>query len=185
LLDTVIGVNVTHVPLLQRRTGNAGSAGGRIDYQYPTGAVAVPQIAANTVKALAVLSKKPASILPSVPSAHERDLADFDIPTSYAIFLPKGTAKPIVQKLHDAATATMDQPEIRGRLREIGAEVIAPERRIIGQDSSQAKSKNGQRLSRQAASRPNEPYWALTTSIRGLAPSSFSPTRERAGKTYT
>ncbi len=28
LLNTVIGVNVTHVPLLQRRTGNAGSAGG-------------------------------------------------------------------------------------------------------------------------------------------------------------
>jgi tripartite-type tricarboxylate transporter receptor subunit TctC len=129
LLNTVIGINVTHVPYRSGAQAMQDLLAGRIDYQCPTGAVAVPQIAANTVKALAVLSKDRASILPSVPSAHEQELTGFDIPTWYAIFLPKGTAKPIVQKLHDAATATMDRPEIRERLRGIGADVVGPERR--------------------------------------------------------
>ena len=48
---------------------------------------------------------------------------------AYAIFLPKGTAGPIVQKLHDAVTATMDRPEMRERLREIGADLVGPGRR--------------------------------------------------------
>jgi tripartite-type tricarboxylate transporter receptor subunit TctC len=129
LLNTVIGINVAHVPYRSGAQAMQDLLAGRIDYQCPTGAVAVPQIAANTVKALAVLSKDRASILPSVPSAHEQELTGFDIPTWYAIFLPKGTAKPIVQKLHDAATATMDRPEIRERLRGIGADVVGPERR--------------------------------------------------------
>jgi tripartite-type tricarboxylate transporter receptor subunit TctC len=129
LLNTVIGINVTHVPYRSGAQAMQDLLAGRIDYQCPTGAVAVPQIAVNTVKALAVLSKNRASILPSVPSTHEQGLTGFDIPAWYAIFLPKGTAGPIVQKLHDAVTATMDRPEMRERLREIGADVVGPERR--------------------------------------------------------
>jgi hypothetical protein len=85
----VIGINVTHVPYRSGAQATQDLLAGRIDYQCPTGAVAVPQIAANIVKALAVLSKNRASILTSVPSAHEQGLTGFDIPTWYAIFLPK------------------------------------------------------------------------------------------------
>jgi tripartite-type tricarboxylate transporter receptor subunit TctC len=57
LLNTVIGINVIHVPYRSGAQAMQDLLAGRIDYQCPTGAVAVPQIAANTVKALAVLSK--------------------------------------------------------------------------------------------------------------------------------
>jgi tripartite-type tricarboxylate transporter receptor subunit TctC len=45
------------------------------------------------------------------------------------LFLPKGTPAAIVRRLHDAAIATMEAPSVQARLREIGATVVADERR--------------------------------------------------------
>ena len=56
-------------------------------------------------------------------------LADFEADTWYAIFLPKGTPAPIVRALHDAIVATMDTPSVQARLKDIGADLVAPERR--------------------------------------------------------
>jgi tripartite-type tricarboxylate transporter receptor subunit TctC len=129
LLNTALGINITHVPYRSGGQAMQDLLAGRIDYQCPTGAVAVPQITGNRVKALAILSKKRSAILPSLPSAHEQGLTDFDIPTWYAIFLPKGTPKPIVQRLHAAVVAAIDRPDVQKRMREIGADVVGPERR--------------------------------------------------------
>ena len=102
---------------------------GRIDYQCPSAPVAVPQIASNNVKALAILSKDRSPILPQLATAHEQGLTNFDIPSWYAIFLPKDTPAPIIKRLHAATVAVMDNPSIQERLKEIGADVVAPERR--------------------------------------------------------
>src|SRR5262249_16552192 len=42
---------------------------------------------------------------------------------------PKHTPAEIVQKLHGAAVATMEAPSVRQRLKDIGADVVSPERR--------------------------------------------------------
>jgi tripartite-type tricarboxylate transporter receptor subunit TctC len=81
LLNTAIGINVTHVPYRSGAQAMQDLLAGRIDYQCPTGAVAVPQITGHTVKALAILSKERSPILPMLASAHEQGLTDFDIPT--------------------------------------------------------------------------------------------------------
>jgi tripartite-type tricarboxylate transporter receptor subunit TctC len=56
-------------------------------------------------------------------------LSNFVAATWNAIFLPKDTPAPIVQKLHGAVVGTLDTPATRDRLNEIGAAVIPPERR--------------------------------------------------------
>src|SRR5260370_20711088 len=53
---------------------------------------------------------------------------DFDVPSWYAVFLPKGTPAAIVQKLHDATVAAMGVSLIRERLKEIGCDLVPPER---------------------------------------------------------
>jgi tripartite-type tricarboxylate transporter receptor subunit TctC len=129
LLNAAIGINVTHVPYRSGAQAMQDLIAGRIDYQCPSAPVALPQIAGKTVKALAILSKNRSSILPALASAHEQGLANFDIPTWYAIFLPKGTPAEIVRRLHDAAIAAMEAPSIHERLQEIGADLVPPERR--------------------------------------------------------
>jgi len=129
LLNAAIGINVTHVPYRSGAQAMQDLIAGRIDYQCPSAPVALPQIAGKTVKALAILSKNRSSILPALAPAHEQGLTNFDIPTWYAIFLPKGTPAEIIQRLHDAAVAAMETPSIHARLQEIGADLVAPESR--------------------------------------------------------
>jgi len=89
----------------------------------------LPQIAGKTVKAIAVLSKQRSPILPDLPSADEQGLTDFDIPSWYALFLPAATPQAIVQRLNQATLAALDMPAVQERLKQVGGDVIAPERR--------------------------------------------------------
>jgi tripartite-type tricarboxylate transporter receptor subunit TctC len=128
LLNAAIGIKVTHVPYRGGSQALQDLMAGRIDYQCPSTPVVLPLIAGNLVKALAVLSKDRSPSMPDLPSAHEQGLTGFDVPSWYAIFLPKGTPAAIVNKLRDATVAAMAKPLIRKRLREIGCDQIPPER---------------------------------------------------------
>jgi len=129
LLNAAIGVNVTHVPFRGGGPAMQELLAGRIDYMCNIVTNALPQIEAKTAKPIALLSTKRSPSLPGVASAAEQGLADFDASTWYAAFLPKGTPQPIVQKLNAAIEATVSTPAVQERLKEIGADLVAPERR--------------------------------------------------------
>jgi tripartite-type tricarboxylate transporter receptor subunit TctC len=129
LLNAAIGVNITHVPYRGGGPAMQDLIAGRIDYQCPGTAIAVPQIDGGTIKAIAALTKNRSPILPNLASAHEQGLTDFDAAAWTAFFLPKGTPAQIIQRLHDATVAAMDTPSVRDRLAELGDSVVAPERR--------------------------------------------------------
>jgi len=101
---------------------------GRLDYQCPSAPTAMPQIAGHLVKALAILSKNRSPSMPGLASVHEQGLTDFDVPSWYAIFLPKGTPAGIVQKLHVPRSLRWGVSLIRERLKEIGCDLVLPER---------------------------------------------------------
>jgi tripartite-type tricarboxylate transporter receptor subunit TctC len=129
LLGTAIGATVTHVPFRSVVQGLQEVMAGRIDYDCPSLPLAAPQIAAGSVKPIAILSKQRSSILPNLATADEQGLTGFDIPSWYALFLPAGTPAPIVEKLNRATTEALAVPAIQQRLRSVGGDVIAAERR--------------------------------------------------------
>jgi tripartite-type tricarboxylate transporter receptor subunit TctC len=128
LLNAALGVNVTHVPYRSAGPAMQDMLAGLIDYQCPSAPTVIPQYASNTIKTLAILSKKRSASLPDLPSAHEQGLTDFDVPSWYALFLPKGTPDPIVRKLNAAAVAAMNTPVMKERLKAIGSDLAGPER---------------------------------------------------------
>jgi tripartite-type tricarboxylate transporter receptor subunit TctC len=128
LLNAAIGINVTHVPYRSSGQAMQDLLAGRLDYQCPSAPTALPQIAANLVKAIAILSKNRSPSMPGLASAHEQGLTDFDVPSWYATFLPKGTPAAIVKKLNHATVATMEVSLVRERLKEIGCDLVPPER---------------------------------------------------------
>jgi len=129
LLNSVIGIDVTHIPYRGAAPTMQDLIAGRIDYQCPNTTVALPQIESRTIKVIAILTRDRSPILPDLASTHEQGLTDFEASIWYALFLPKGTPAAVVGRLHDAAFATVETPWVRARLREIGATVVAPERR--------------------------------------------------------
>ena len=128
LLNSALGIDITHVPYRSGAQAMQDMLAGRIDYQCPSAPTAIPQMEAGAVKALAILSRNRSASMPSLPSAHEQGLTDFDIPTWYALFLPAGTPASIVREVNRATVATLAMPSVQQRLKEIGSDLVPPER---------------------------------------------------------
>ncbi|HML14614.1 MAG TPA: tripartite tricarboxylate transporter substrate binding protein [Xanthobacteraceae bacterium] len=129
LLNASIGINVVHIPYRNVVQGVQDVMAGRVDYDCLSLPLALPQIAAKSVKPIAILSRNRSPNLPELRSAHEQGLTDFDIPSWYALFLPAATPAAIVQKLNQATVAMLETPSVQQRLRQLGGDPVAPERR--------------------------------------------------------
>jgi tripartite-type tricarboxylate transporter receptor subunit TctC len=129
LFNLAAGIEATHIPYRNVVQGMQDVMAGRVDYDCLSLPLALPQIAAKSIKPIAILSKERSPSLPDLPSAHEQGLTGFDAASWYALFAPAGTPRAIVEKLNRATMATLDTPAVQQRLQQIGGDVIAPERR--------------------------------------------------------
>jgi tripartite-type tricarboxylate transporter receptor subunit TctC len=129
LVNLAIGINVTHVPYRGAAPAMQDLMAGRIDYQCPDSPTSIAQIESGTIKALAVLTAERSARLAGVPTAREQGLSQIVASNWFAAFYPKDTPTGIVEKLRVAIVAAMDTPSLQARMREIGAELVAPERR--------------------------------------------------------
>jgi tripartite-type tricarboxylate transporter receptor subunit TctC len=123
VLNSVIGVEVTHVPYRGNAPAMQDLAGGRLDYLCEAVVTAKPQIDGHTVKGLAILTKERAAVLPDLPTALEQG-SDVQAYTWSAVFLPKGAPDAIVQKLNGAIVHVMKTPALRDRMVSLGATVV-------------------------------------------------------------
>jgi tripartite-type tricarboxylate transporter receptor subunit TctC len=129
LLNSTIGVEVTHVPYRGLAPAMQDLTAGRIDYVCEIISSAVSHIKAGNVRALALLSPHRSSVLPDLPTADEQGLKGFDLDAWNAFFFPKGTPEPIVRKLAKATSDAVDIPEVQARLKSLGLNIAAPDRR--------------------------------------------------------
>lgn len=129
LLNAAIKITVTHVPYRNSAQAMQDLIADQIDYFCPLSSSAIPQINSKTVKPIATLTADRLPNLPTLATLQEQGVKDFDADSWQAVFAPKETPSTIVQKLHDAFVATLETPAVRRRLNEVGADVVAPERR--------------------------------------------------------
>ena len=129
LVNLAIGINVTHVPYRGAAPAMQDLIAGRIDYQCPDSPTSIAQIESGTIKALAVLTAERSARLAGVPTAREQGLSQIVASNWFAAFYPKGTPAGVVEKLRVAIVAAMDTPSLQARMREIGAELVAPDNR--------------------------------------------------------
>jgi tripartite-type tricarboxylate transporter receptor subunit TctC len=78
------------------------------------------------VKPIAVTSPTRAKAIPNVPTTIEAGLPELQTLTWTALFAPKGTPKPIVDKLNAAVDQAMKDAAVAKRLDELGADLPAP-----------------------------------------------------------
>jgi tripartite-type tricarboxylate transporter receptor subunit TctC len=129
LINGAAGLNVTHVPYRGGAPAMQDLIAGQIDYLCIDTPVAIPQIKSEAVKGIAVLSRERSASLPSLATAREQGLVEFEASNWSAFFLPKNTSATIVRWLHDSTVATMNTPAVQERLRSVGVDVVAPDRR--------------------------------------------------------
>jgi tripartite-type tricarboxylate transporter receptor subunit TctC len=129
LLNSVMGVKVTHVPFKGAGPVMQELIAGRIDYFCDTIQTGAAQAKAGTVKGLAVMSPKRVPIIPDLATTGEQGLAGVEATVWNGFFFPKGTPDPIVRQMNKAMNAMIDDPAIKKRLQELGLEILPPEQR--------------------------------------------------------
>ena len=97
---------------------------GRLQYMFATVPSVMQLIKSDQLKALAVSTKMRSRGLPEVPTLMETGV---DIATGswFALFAPKNTPLPIVQKLNTEVVKILELPLVKARLVAQGAEPVA------------------------------------------------------------
>jgi tripartite-type tricarboxylate transporter receptor subunit TctC len=123
LLNSILGIKPTAVPY--NGTGPAMNAliGKQVDYMCDQIVNVVPQVQGGTIKAYAVGIPARSPALPDIPTSKEAGLPEFQASAWNAMFAPKGTPKPIVDKLNAALSKALDDPTTRKRLLDLGSEL--------------------------------------------------------------
>ena len=89
----------------------------------------VEHVKAGGVRMLAIAIAKRSDALPEIPTTIEAGLPQFQASGWNAMFAPKGTPAPIVERLSQALRSALDAPNVKDRLEKIGAIAPAAENR--------------------------------------------------------
>ena len=100
---------------------------GQIDMMIIQAAVALPQVRGGAIKAYAVTAKSRFAAAPGVPTVDEAGLPGLHISGWFALFAPRGTPKPVIDKLNGAVVEALAEPAVRARLADLGQEIPPPE----------------------------------------------------------
>jgi tripartite-type tricarboxylate transporter receptor subunit TctC len=129
VLNATLGVKPTLVPFASNAPAMTALLGGQVDYfmgtildigqVYPSGLVKVYAIGAN--------GRHPT--LPNVPTTREVGLPNLDAPPWWALFAPKGTPRPILDKFADALDKSLDDSNTHKRFLELGGDIPNKARR--------------------------------------------------------
>jgi tripartite-type tricarboxylate transporter receptor subunit TctC len=101
---------------------------GHVDYLCEQAVSVAGAINGDQVKALAVSSNQRLATLPAVPTAKEAGV-DYQMSIWAGIFAPKGTPKPVVDKLAAALAKTLDDPAVQKRLTDLGGSIPSKDER--------------------------------------------------------
>jgi tripartite-type tricarboxylate transporter receptor subunit TctC len=118
-------LKIVHIPY----KGGAGPAvigllGGETQVMFVTLSSAISFIQAGKLKALAISTAKRIDALPQVPTMTEAGYPEMISSSWQGVFVPAGTPRPIVEKLHAVLLATLDSPEIKQRFAGGGVNVV-------------------------------------------------------------
>jgi tripartite-type tricarboxylate transporter receptor subunit TctC len=125
LFEQLTGTRMTHVPY--RITGQLVTdlITGVVPLSFQNIANVLGQVQSGNLRPLAIAAKNRSATLPDVPTAAEAGLPGYESSAWFALLAPRGTPKPIVEKLNLATVAALQDADLRKRLTDIGAEPVS------------------------------------------------------------
>jgi len=122
LFKATTGVSLAHIPFKGSAPSVLALVAGQIDLSFSTVVIALPQVKANRLRALAVTSPKRSRAVPNLPTMMEAGVLDFESQQWFGLFGPAALPNEIVNKLYTETTRILEIPEIRERLSSDGGE---------------------------------------------------------------
>jgi tripartite-type tricarboxylate transporter receptor subunit TctC len=124
VFQSVTGTQLQFVPY--RGTGPAMQdlVAGQIDMMIGDPITGMPQVRAGALKIYGVASDTRLPSAPEVPTVDEAGLPGFHISLWHGLWVPKGTPKAIIARLHEAVLDALADPATRAKLAQAGQEIF-------------------------------------------------------------
>ena len=119
------GTTGIHVPYKGGGPVMTDLLGAQVDGSFMNINTAMPQILAGKLKALSITSAKRSPLLPQVPSLDELGIKEANVYSWQAIAAPKGLPADVKAKLHAAIVASLNDPQVKTKLLDLGFEIVA------------------------------------------------------------
>lgn len=128
MFQSAINQELVTVPYKGTAPAMADLLGGQVDLLCDQTTNTTPQIKAGKVKAIAITSPKRIPSLPDVPTMIEQGYKDFDISIWHGMYAPKGTPKPVIDKLVAALQKALEDENLNKRFADLGATTVSKDR---------------------------------------------------------
>lgn len=124
LLNLRAGLSITHIPYRGGGPAVTDVIGGQVPMLWVSIPAAAQFVKTGKLKALAVSTVKRSAAFPNVPTMQEAGVADFEVDSWYAMFVPAKTPKPFIERLNKAMNAAIADPEVKEKLLAQGSEGV-------------------------------------------------------------
>ncbi len=113
LFKSLAGVYLVHIPYRGSTGARTDVIGGQVDMMFDAVTTMTEQVKAGKVKAIATSGRVRSDVLPDVPTLAEAGVPGFDATIWLGLMAPKGTPKAVVDKLNEAVSKIVSQPEVK------------------------------------------------------------------------
>lgn len=129
LFKQVANIDITMVPYRGAGPLMADLMGGQIDGACDAPPSSTGPHQAGQIRAIAVLGDQRASSMPDVLTTAEQQMPTLQGAAWVALFAPRGTPAPLIDRLSRALSMALESPEVQQRMAKLGTDVPAPGQR--------------------------------------------------------
>ncbi len=132
LLNLRAGIKITHIPYKGGGPAITDVLGGQVPMLWVSIPAAAQFVKSGKLRALAVSTVKRSAAFPEVPTVQEQGVADFEVDSWYAMFVPAKTPKAVIERLNKALNKVVADPEIKDKLLGQGSEAVGGTPEALG-----------------------------------------------------
>ena len=128
LFMSAIETDITTVPYKGTAPAMNDLLGGQVDFMCDQTTNTTSQIKAKKIKVYGVTTKTRVKSLPDVPTMHEAGLPNFEVSVWHGLYAPKGTPKPVIEKLTKSLQDALKDETVKQRFADLGTEPVEEKR---------------------------------------------------------
>lgn len=125
LLMHMAGFEMAHIPYKGPAPATQDVIGNQVPCGLLAGPTVLPHVRAGKLVALAVSGTRRSPALPEVPTMAEAGLPRYEANFGLVLYAPRSTPPAIVERMHAAFAAALNQPDVTERLRATDQTVVA------------------------------------------------------------